>query len=767
MTITPETITPEPEDRADAADGPARSLTTDQKIALTTGADYWSTFDAADAGIRSLRLTDGPHGLRVQDDENPDHLGLNRSLPATCFPPAVTIASSWDRDLAHEVGAALGREARSMGVDVVLGPGLNIKRTPLCGRNFEYFSEDPYLGGVLAGAMVRGLQSTGVAACVKHFAANNQETDRQRISADVDERTLREIYLRTFQIAIREGNPWSIMSSYNRINGVYSAENAWLLTELLREEWGYDGVVMSDWGGVHDPVAALHAGTDLRMPGRPEDDRIRAAEAAGTLDHRALDATVERMRLLAQRTEPGADHVAADLDANHALARRAAAESAVLLTNDGTLPLSPRPAQRIAVLGELARTPRYQGSGSSAVNPTRVVSGWQALSERLGALGAEVAFAAGYSLDKAGADDAVIAEAIGVAAESDVVILFVGLPARYEAEGHDRSTIDLPDDQLALLDALAAVDVPVVVALSNGSAVTTASWRDGVNSIVEFWLTGQAHGEAVADVILGDVNPSGRLAETIPVRLEDTPAFLNFPGERGHVLYGETIHVGYRWYDARDLNVDHPFGHGLSYTTFGYDGLTLSARASEDDTAMEVTVTVTNVGDRPGAEVVQVYVADPSASVQTPERELRGFVKVFLVAGESREVTVPVRREDLQHFDSGVGQWVYEGGRLMVAVGSSSRDLRLTAEIELTGVTVRAPLSVWSTLRDWFDHPVCGPRLKALIESRGGITGRVADLLGDETGQDSVLDVPLQGLIEFPGVPLEVEDAERLAREAG
>ena len=365
-------------------------LTVAEQIVLTTGADYWSTASFPAAGLRSLRLADGPHGLRIQDDENPDHLGLGRSLPATCFPPAVALASSWDPALVREVGQALGREARSHGVDVVLGPGMNIKRSPLCGRNFEYFSEDPLLSGLLAAAMVDGLQSEGVAACLKHFAANNQETDRQRVSADIDERTLREIYLRNFQIAIREANPWSVMSAYNKINGVYASENRWLLTDLLRGEWDYDGVVVSDWGAVHDPVEAVEAGTDLRMPGRPEDDRLRVAEAAGRLDHQALARVAQRLALLAERTTPDTHHApVVDLDQHHQLTRRAAAESAVLLVNDGTLPLNLQTTQRLAVIGELARTPRYQGAGSSAVNPTRVVSGLEALTRRAATFGAD------------------------------------------------------------------------------------------------------------------------------------------------------------------------------------------------------------------------------------------------------------------------------------------------------------------------------------------------------------------------------------------
>ena len=741
-------------------------LTVAEQIVLTTGADYWSTASFPAAGLRSLRLADGPHGLRIQDDENPDHLGLGRSLPATCFPPAVALASSWDPALVREVGQALGREARSHGVDVVLGPGMNIKRSPLCGRNFEYFSEDPLLSGLLAAAMVDGLQSEGVAACLKHFAANNQETDRQRVSADIDERTLREIYLRNFQIAIREANPWSVMSAYNKINGVYASENRWLLTDLLRGEWDYDGVVVSDWGAVHDPVEAVEAGTDLRMPGRPEDDRLRVAEAAGRLDHQALARVAQRLALLAERTTPDTHHApVVDLDQHHQLTRRAAAESAVLLVNDGTLPLNLQTTQRLAVVGELARTPRYQGAGSSAVNPTRVVSGLEALTRRAETFGATVQFAPGYTLNAAPPDPELIAAARDAASTADVVVLFLGLPGQYEAEGRDRTSIDLPDNQIALLQALAGTDAPIVVALSNGSAVTTASWRQGVSAIVEFWLTGQAHGDTIADVLLGDVNPSGKLAETIPVRLSDTPSFLDFPGEHSHVRYSEGIYVGYRYYDARSIGVDYPFGYGLSYTTFEYSDPVVTTFDVDDPLAFTADITVTNTGSVAGAEVVQLYVSDHAKTVTTPPQELRGFTKIYLQPGQSERVRITVARNDLEHFSIAARSWVYEGGPVTVMIGSSSRDIRATVDVEVPGRPVALPLTVWSTFREWREHPTVGPQLEKLLAARGGIRGRMADLLSDETGQDSVLDVPMQSLLEFPGVPLTADDAQRLVTE--
>jgi beta-glucosidase len=736
-----------------------------EALALTTGADYWTTIEAPSNGIRSLRFADGPHGLRVQDDENPDHLGLERSAPATCFPPAVTLASSWDANLVATVGEALGREARAAGVDVVLGPGLNIKRSPLCGRNFEYYSEDPFLAGMLAGAAARGIQNEGVAACLKHFAVNNQETDRLRVSANVDERTLREVYLRAFQIALRESDAWSVMSSYNRINGLHASENPWLLSDILREEWGFDGVVVSDWGAVRDPIAALTSGLDVRMPGRQDDGRVKAAFAQGQLDHKVVARTVERLRLLAERTTHDEEPVAVDYDQHHQLVKQAASESAVLLTNDGALPLSLSPGLRVAIIGELARSPRYQGAGSSRVNAVKVVSGLDGLSARAVDAGATVEFAPGYALLKGVDTSAMIAEAVQVAARSDVVVIFLGLPGEYEAEGRDRTNIDLPPDQLALVEALRDAAKTMVVAMSNGSAVTTAAWRNSVNAIVEFWLTGQAHGDAIADVLLGNANPGGKLAETIPLRLEDTPAYLNFPGEYQNVTYGEGIHVGYRYYDARNMAVDYAFGHGLSYTTFAYCDLEVKVRPLSDLIAFEAKVKVRNTGTRSGSEVVQLYVHDHTDVVVTPPVELRAWKKIGLAPGETATVEISVPRDDLKHWHEGTKSWVFPGGSLTVHVGASSRDLRLDQTVEVPGEPLVISLTAWSTLGEWLDHPDLGPRLLDLFKARGGVKGRVGDLLADEAGQDSVRGIPLGTIADFPGVPLELQDIEQLCTE--
>ncbi|MEV5846145.1 glycoside hydrolase family 3 C-terminal domain-containing protein [Streptomyces sp. NPDC051985] len=718
------------------------------KAAFTTGADYWSTQPVPGHG--AIRFADGPHGLRVQDDDNPDHLGLGRSLPSTCFPPAVTLASSWDPELLNRVGAALGREARALGVQVVLGPGMNLKRTPLCGRNFEYFSEDPLLSGTLAGALIQGMQSQGVGACVKHFAVNNQETDRLRISADVDERTLREIYLRGFEIAVRSANPWAVMTAYNRVNGVSVSENEWLLTDVLRGEWGYDGLVVSDWGAVHDPVTAVRAGLDLRMPGRPDDPRVRDAG----VDEGVLDRVLDGLTRLAERTGQG-EITPPDLAEHHALTRRAAAESAVLLRNEGgILPLER--TGRVALIGELARTPRYQGAGSSRVNPTRVVSVLDAFEQRCGG----ALFAPGYTLDGE-ADTALVDEAVRVSADADVVVLFLGLPDSAEAEGRDRTGIDLPADQLALLHAVTEANPRTVVALANGSVVTTASWRDRTQAVVEFWLTGQAHGDSVVDVLFGEVTPSGKLAETIPVRLSDTPAYLDFPGENGHVRYGEGLFVGYRYYDAREMEVDHPFGHGLSYTEFTYEEGDLEVHGLDATDAVTVSVTVANTGDREGAEVVQIYASDRTGRVITPERQLCAFAKVRLAPGERRTMSIPVRREFLRYYDTDLG-WTGHGGDYTFHIGSSSRDIRMSRTVTLPGEQVRKPVTIWSTLGEWSDHPRLGPALWQLIEERGGVRGRFGDLLSDEAGKHSVLANPVRQLIEFPGVPVDEDDVTKL-----
>ncbi len=689
-------------------------LTLAEKASLVSGSGFWWTRRVERLGIPSIMVSDGPHGLRKQADRG-DHVGLGESVPATCFPTASALASSWNRDLVRAVGAAIGTEARAQDLGVVLGPGINLKRSPLCGRNFEYLSEDPVLAGELGTAMVEGIQSQGVGTSLKHFAVNNQEHDRLRVSADVDERPLRELYLAAFERVVRDAQPWTVMCSYNRINSVYASQDPWLLTEVLRDEWGFDGLVVSDWGAVDDPTAALPAGLDLEMPstGGASAARIAAAVEAGTLDESALDLAITRLLQLLERALPGIESDdSVDLDAHHSLARSIAAECVVLLKNEERLlPLSPD-VKHLAVIGEFARTPRFQGAGSSKVNPTRIDDALTAL--RTG-VGDEVTvdFAPGFGVDDPTVDAAALLdEAVQKAGFAHATVLFLGLPPSYESEGYDRTHIDLPAEQLAVLDAVAAATDHLVVVLANGSVVAVDEWQDKVQALVEGWLGGQAGGGAIADVLLGEVNPSGRLAETMPVRLQDTASYLNFPGDERHVRYGEGLFIGYRHHDAIDGPVSFPFGHGLSYTTFEHTDL-LVAPIDHDGGAgwrgagrFEVTATITNTGTMTGKEVVQLYVGASNASVQRPVRELKDFAKVRLEPGQSETVSFVLDDRDLSWWSTRSHAWVFEPGAFEIAIGASSRDLRLVTTIEAGGPPVAHPLDRSSTLAEWLDHPV-------------------------------------------------------------
>ncbi|WP_037364009.1 beta-glucosidase family protein [Nakamurella lactea] len=768
------------------------ALTLPEKASLLSGHDDWytETIDRPADGVRvpAVEVGDGPHGLRKET-------GVDMVwIPATGFPTASAMGASWDRELTRRVGRAIGEEASALGVQVVLGPGVNMKRSPLCGRNFEYFSEDPTLSGELGAAYVDGVQSVGVGTSLKHFAANNQEIERTRISVEADERTLREIYFAAFERVIAKADPWSVMCSYNRLQGVHASENRWLLTDVLRDEWGYGGVVMSDWNAVHHRVPALRAGLDLEMPGTAgvTDAEIVAAVRSGELNEKLVDAAARRVLQLVARAYPGPDLVngpVMDLgvapgdrlsdeqlallraDEHHALAREAAAACVTLLRNEsrrapgdrsgvvpvgrsgvvpadagsagGTavLPIDLAQPGRVAVIGAFAEHPRIQGGGSSGVDPTRVDSALDALRE---AVGDRIDYAPGYfhapknpyqddlrayldshnaqfvddgvgparrsaalaeALRLADAAERVAAgplsatairladEAVAVAENADVILAFVGLPLAFEQEADDRTTLALPGDQVALLGRLADLrertEAALVVVLANGAAVTMDPWHDRVDAIVEAWLPGQAGGIAVVDVLLGRVNPSGKVAETFPLTLEDTPSYLTWTGERGTVVYGEGVFIGYRWYDALRRDVRYPFGHGLSYTAFGYSDLRVEITDAKAG-AVQAICTVTNTGPRAGQEIVQLYVGDPDAAVRRPERELRGFDKVALAAGESAEVAFALTSRDFAYWDVAVdrddgrhGAWRREGGEFVIEIGSSSRDVRLRAVIEL------------------------------------------------------------------------------------
>lgn len=707
--------------------GPAGGLA--DKAALTSGSDTWHT--TAALGLPRLVLADGPHGVRRQRGGG-DALGIGTSVPATCFPPAVGLGATWDVDLVRRVGAALGAEARALDVDVLLGPGMNIKRSPLGGRNFEYFSEDPHLTGRLAAAMVEGIQSTGVGACVKHFAVNNQESDRMRISADVDDRALREVYLAAFEHVVRSARPWLVMSAYNRVNGVPASENPWLLTEVLRDEWGFDGVVVSDWGAVEDRIAAVRAGLDLEMPPSGTDERIVAAVRAGELDEAVLDRVGNRMARLAGRVRASApvraegwlegsasdDDLAEMRDAHHELAREAATASVVLLKNEnGLLPLDRAAGRSLTVVGELARSPRFQGGGSSRVVPTRLSSALDALTDRLGG---EVRFAAGYTLDGTPSRE-LVEEAVAAVRDTDVAVVFLGLPEAAESEGFDRTTIDLPGDQLGLLAAVAEAAGEVVVVLANGGVVSVAPWQHRAGAVLEGWLLGQAGGEALADLLLGDAAPSGRLAEAIPLRLADHPSHLFFPGRDGVVTYGEGTYVGYRQLDTLDVEVAYPFGHGLTYTSFAYTDLELTPL---EENTWQVSWTVTNTGARAGREVAQLYVGREEDLPTRPTAQLAGFASVSLEPGASRRVVLTLGARDLSTWDAAHGRWSLAPGSYGIRVGASSRDVRLAGTVETAGDRFLAPLTRMSTIGEWRADPVGQEVLGALFARFAKAAGR-------------------------------------------
>lgn len=745
-------------------------LTLEEKASLCLGSDFWHTAPVERLGIPAVRVADGPHGLRRLSDDA-DQGGISGSNPATCFPTASALGSSWDPELLRRVGEALGRECRGEDVGVLLGPGINIKRSPLCGRNFEYFSEDPLLSGVLGTAFVQGVQAQGIGTSLKHFAANNQETDRVRVSADVDERTLREIYLPAFERVVTGAQPWTVMCSYNRVNGTHASQHPWLLTEVLRDEWGFAGTVVSDWGAVHDRVAALAAGLDLEMPPQLgwSDRAVVDAVRSGDLDEALLDRAVERVLALVARA-PGPDDVrSVDHDAHHELARSAARECAVLLTNDGLLPLAPGPGTRIAVIGEFARTPRFQGAGSSQVNPTRLDAALDAL--RAGVPdGVEVGFAPGFATDGAPGGDHLAEEAVALARGADVTVLFLGLPDSAESEGFDRTHLDLPPEQVSLLERVDDACDRVVVVLANGSVVVTAPWQHRAGAILECWLGGQAGGGAVSDLLLGRANPCGRLAETIPVRLHDNSSFLNFPGDSGHVRYGEGIFVGYRGHDRLDQEVSFAFGHGLSYTSFEYGDLAVDVAGSHAEGTLEITVRcrVTNTGERSGKEVVQLYVHDVEASVARPVRELRGFAKVHLEPGGSRPVRFTLDARDLSYWSETVADWVLEAGEFELAVGASSRDLRLRSTVSVDAPRVAPPLHAMSSLDEWLADPAGRAALEAAVGARPD--GRIVGMLGDEEALPVIRDFPMRTLAGFPTVAIDhavLDDlVERVSRTA-
>jgi beta-glucosidase len=723
-------------------------MSLEEKALLTSGRDAWSTQPIERLDIPHIWMADGPHGLRRAPST--DTWGYGDQLPATCFPTSSALSATWDVDLVSEVGAALGDEARALGVNLLLGPGVNIKRSVLGGRNFEYFSEDPYLSGKLGAAYINGVQARGVGTSLKHFVANNVETERMWANSNVDERTLNEIYMTPFEIAVREAQPWSVMACYNRVQGVYGTQSPDMLTRKLKNEWGFEGIVVSDWDAVIDRVEGIRAGMHLEMPGKPghlTNQMVIDAVENGELEEAQLDRVVRDILRVVLKANAMADSSGGqNLDKHHSLARRVASEAITLLKNDGAvLPLAKNKNRKIAVIGEFAVNPRYQGNGSSEVTPARLDTFMDIIRQEYGD-DFEIEYQQGYNL----ADDAdftLTEAAAGLAAEADVALVLAGLPLHYESEGIDRRHIELPPSHNRLIEEISDRQPNTVVVLTNGSAVAMP-WVEGVPAIVEGWLGGQAGAGAVADVVFGRVNPSGKLAETFPVRLEDTPAYLNFPGEDGEVLYGERIFVGYRYYDKRRIEPLFPFGHGLSYTEFSYSDLEVSAEHVSDKDSLMVSVTVTNSGDVTGKEVVQLYLKDEEASVQRPEQELRGFHKLELAPGESRQIQFVLSERDFSFYSKRHGQWIAESGDFQLLVGASSRDIRLRQRVTLQSTEkLNYQFSQYSFFREFWSNPELKPLLIELMPKWLGSHIGEGKPLEEAVIQDFLQDQPM---IKFP-----------------
>ena len=672
-------------------------MTLEEKAALCTGASNWSTTPVERLGIPEMIVSDGPHGVRRVADVR--SMG-QKSLPATCFPTASCTASTWDVDLIKQMGIALAEECIALNVDVLLGPGVNMKRSPLNGRNFEYFSEDPFLAGELAANFINGIQSKGVGTSLKHYAANNQEFQRFSISAEIDERTLREIYLPAFEKAVKQAQPWTVMCSYNKVNGTFASEHHQLLTEILKEEWGFEGLVVSDWGAVRNRVSALKAGLDWEMPG-PQDLRVKAvveAVRSGDLSESTLDESVRRiLRIVFKAKETAKGNDTFDVDAHHELASKIATEGVVLLKNDGLLPLKDH--QHIAVIGRSAETAHFQGGGSSHINPTKVAMPYKELQAR--AENAELTYAEGYPTDNS-FQQGMIDDAVKLAQSADVALLYIALPTFKESEGYDRHDLDLTLQQIALIKAVSKAQPKTVVVLNNGAPVAMSEWIDDVSAVLEGWMMGQAGGAALADILFGRVNPSGKLAETFPLKLTDTPSHINWPGGAGKVHYGEGIFIGYRYYDAKEIPVLFPFGHGLSYTTFEYSNAKVSSNNFKDVDGLTISVDVKNTGKLAGKETVQVYVHDQKSDLIRPVKELKGFAKVELQPGETKTVSIHLDFRAFAYYHPEHKQWITEDGGFDILIGASSADIRsrLTTTLQST-LDLPCILDIESTLREW------------------------------------------------------------------
>lgn len=687
-----------------------KQMTLEEKAGLCSGKDFWNTKAVSRLGIPSVMLSDGPHGLRKQEGKS-DHLGLNESIPAVCFPAGCAIASSWDRESAAKLGITLANECQAENVSTILGPAMNIKRSPLCGRNFEYLSEDPIVSSELAIAYVQAVQSKNVVTTPKHFMANNQEFHRMTSDLIMDERTMREIYLASFENMVKQATPWTMMGSYNKLNGTYLCENKLILTDILRDEWGFDGYIMSDWGAMNDRVDALKAGCELEMPGMTDrnDKEIIAAVQSGDLDEELLNRAVERFLTVVFKYVDNRNQEAVfDKEADHQVARELAEESSILLKNkDKILPL--KTEQKVAFIGQYAKEPRYQGGGSSHINSFKLVSAVEASKEL------QVTYARGYDDSLDVAVEELENQAVELAKKSDVAVLFIGLPDRYESEGYDRKHMRLPANQIALLERLSQVQENLVVVLHNGSAVEMP-WIDKVKGVLEVYLGGQAVGEATVNLLYGKVNPSGRLAETFPLRLQDTPCYLHYGGENDKSVYHEGVFVGYRYYSSKEMPVLFPFGHGLSYTQFAYDNLVLSQTEMTDIDKLLVSVDVTNTGHCYGREVVQVYVAAPNSKIIRPGLELRAFDKIGLEPGETKTVTIELDKRSFAYWDVESHDWLVEEGKYQIIIGKSAEEKILVADVAVSPVkTPRKVFHLNSTIGEVLADKHAGPLFEQMM----------------------------------------------------
>lgn len=732
-------------------------MTLEEKAGMCSGEDFWHLKAVERLGIPAVMVSDGPHGLRKQPSEA-DHLGIGESIVAVCFPAACATASSFDTELINEMGKILGEECQAEDLSVLLGPAVNIKRSPLCGRNFEYLSEDPYLAGKMAAAYIRGVQSWDVGTSMKHYAANNQEFNRMSCSSNLSERTFREIYLPAFETAVKEAQPKTIMCSYNRINGTYASENRHLLTEILRDEWGFEGYVMTDWGAVADRVKGIVAGLDLEMPGSGgfNDARIVAAVKDGSLDEALLDKAVENiLEVVFSYVDNRHPEAVFDRDADHEKAVNIETECAVLLENNGVLPL--KTDKKIVYIGEYAKKPRYQGGGSSHINASKVSSAL----ESARAKGRDVSYVTGFSADKDEEKEAELSAAVKAAQEAEAAVIFAGLPDVIESEGYDRKDMKLPACQNKLIEEVLKVQKNTVIVLHNGSPIE-APWADEAAAVLEMYLGGQGVGEAADRLLYGEANPCGRLAETFPMRLEDNPSYLNFPGDGLDVDYAEGVYVGYRYYDKKKMPVRWAFGHGLSYTTFEYGNLRMPDGTLGDEGSVKVTVDVTNTGAVAGKEVVQLYVSDKNGTAGRPVKELKGFSKAALMPGETKTVEFTLCARDLSFYHEGLSDWYAPSGTYEILIGHASDEIVLKGELsfkteKLPPLYVSGTTTIGELLAHPITAPVVGKMMQSMQEKMGFLSGEgaeeTANVLGTgaEMMEAMMKGMPLKSLASFAG----------------